>query len=526
MTNQWAALAAVVVGLFALPGAAAQEPREAGHGDHGLGTVHFETSCAAPAQAAFDRGLRYQHSFWYRESKTAFEAALKADPACAVAYWGIAQSLLANPFNPTPPRNLAEGAAAIEAARRVGAKSVRERDLIDAIGLMYADAGSTTQRARASAYAAAMGEVARRYPDDDEVQIFYALALDMSAPPGDATYATQLKAAAILEPIWTRQPNHPGVAHYLIHTYDYPALASRGLEAARRYATIAEAAPHAQHMPSHIFTRVGAWRDSIAANTVAARLAEVGRDPDDALHASDYLVYAHLQLGQDDEARRVLAGMPSVTGYDPARNTGPFALAASPARLAVERGAWAEAARLPVRPTAWAYADALTHFARALGAARSGHPEDAAADLAALAALRQRLREARDDYWAGQVDIQWQAASAWTQYAGGAHDEALALMRAAADAEDATDKAVVTPGPLAPARELYAAMLFDRMRYAEALAAYESTLRREPNRFNALAGAARAAGAAGDDGKAKTYAERLVVQAGEAGRRVLASQPR
>ncbi len=475
-----------------------------------LGAVHFETSCNEAAQQHFDRGMRYQHSFWYREAKASFEEALGADAECAIAYWGIAQSLLLNPFNPTPPKNLVEGLTIVQRASQLGAKTPRETELIAAIEAFYSDFDKLEQRTRAQAYAKAMEGVASRYPDDDEVQIYYALALNMSVSPTDKTYSNQLKAAAILEPIFMRQPNHPGAAHYLIHTYDYPALASKGLDAAVRYAKIAEAAPHAQHMPSHIFTRVGYWNESIVSNTAAANVAKAANEPDDQLHASDYMVYAYLQLGRDSEARHIIAEMLTATGYNPDRNAAPFALAASPARYVVERGDWTAAAQLRPTPSKFPYAEAMTHFARALGALRSGTANAARADIDKLAELRDGLRAAKDPYWAEQVNIQWQVASAWLLNAQGQHEAALTAMRAAADAEDRTEKATVTPGPLAPARELYGALLLERDLPKEALAAYEASMAKEPNRYHGLAGAAKAAELLGNREKARAYYERLL----------------
>jgi tetratricopeptide (TPR) repeat protein len=485
--------------------------------DEPLGKVHFATSCNEVAQRRFDRAIRYQHSFWYRESKEIFQSVLEADPTCAIATWGIAQSLLANPFNPTPPKNLTEGFAAIQKGKRIGAGTQRENDLIAAIAVYYSDFVTLDQRARTQAYLKAMAEVASRYPDDDETQIYYALALDVAASPSDKTYANQLKAAAILEGIFKRQPRHPGVAHYLIHTYDYPPIAQKGIDAAQRYAKIAEAAPHAQHMPSHIFTRVGYWKESIASNAVAANLAKTEKEPDDQLHASDYMVYASLQLGRDSVVRQIIDGMNTVTGFNADRNTGPFALAASPARYVVERGDWKGAADLPIQPSKFGYVDAITHFARALGASRSGNPDAATPDIAKLAELRDRLREAKDAYWAEQVDIQWQVATAWVSYAQGRHEEALKIMSAAADAEDKTEKGTVTPGPLAPARELYGAMLLERGMAADALAAFEAVLKKEPNRFNALSGAARAAERLGNREKAAGYYKQVIELARDSG---------
>jgi hypothetical protein len=482
--------------------------------DQQLGNVHFATSCNETAQRRFNRGMRYQHSFWYRQSKEIFEEALQADPECSIAYWGIAQSLLANPFNPTPSKNLQEGLAAIQKAKQIGAKTQRETDLISAIEVYYADFDKANQKSRAQSYLKAMEQVASRHPDDDEVQIYYALALNIAAAPSDKTYANQLKAAAILEPLAKRRPQHPGVAHYLIHTYDYPALAQKGFDAALRYAKIAEAAPHAQHMPSHIFTRVGYWKESVESNRNAAKLAKAGKEGDDELHASDYMVYAYLQLARDREAREVIESMGAIAGYNPDRNTGPFALAASPARFAVERGDWSGAAQLQLRPSKFGYVDAITHFARALGAARSGNSEAAKADIAKLGELRDKLRDGKDTYWSEQVDIQAQVAAAWALYAAGGHADALKAMAAAADAEDKTEKATVTPGPLAPARELQGEMLLEHGMAKEALSAFEATMVKDPNRYRGLAGAARAAELLGDKAKAKTYHGRLVALAG------------
>src|SRR6266436_3809488 len=406
--------------------------------DQRLGTVHFDTSCNEVAQRRFDRAMRYQHSFWYRESRELFEEVLKADPDCGIAYWGIALSLLNNPHAPPSAGNLPLGLAAIEKGKAIGAKSQRE-------------------------------------------------------------------GAAILEPIFRRQPRHPGVAHYLIHLYDTPALAEKGLDAAKRYSQIAPAAPHAQHMPSHIFTRVGYWKESISSNTESARVAKASNESHDQLHGMDYLVYAYLQTGQDAKAQAVIDEMRGISGFTETFIAGPYALAVSPARYAIERGDWNAAAQLAVRPSPLAHVEAMTHFARAFGAARSGKPEAVKADVAKLAELRDKLREAKDAYWAEQVDIQWQVATAWVLYAEGKQNEALKAMSAAADAEDKTEKAPVTPGPLAPARELYGAMLLDSGMAPEALAAFDATLKKEPHRLGATLGAAAAAEKLGDAAKAREH---------------------
>jgi Tfp pilus assembly protein PilF len=481
--------------------------------DRQLGNVHFATSCNEVAQRRFDRAMRYQHSFWYRQSKELFENVLEADPGCGIAYWGIALSLWNNPHNPPPAPNLAPALAAVEKAKAVGANSERERDFINTLAVLYTDYDKIDYRIRLQNYLKAMEALAAKYPDDDEAQILYAITLNVSASPADKTYANQLKGAAILEPIFRRQPQHPGVAHYLIHLYDYPAIADHGIDAARRYAGIAPAAPHAQHMPSHIFTRVGAWQDSISSNLASVKAAKADKEPSDQLHGQDYLVYAYLQLAQDANARAVVDEMNQMPAANPDAFAAWFAHAASPARYMVERGDWNGAAALPVQPTKFAHVEAISHFARAVGAARSGNAEPAQADIAKLAELRDKLREQKNAYWAEQVDIQHQIATAWLLHAQGKADEAAKTMSAAADAEDKTEKSPVTPGPLAPARELLGAMLLERGDVAGALAAFEATLRKEPNRFNAYAGAAMAAEKLGDKAKATAYYEKLVALA-------------
>jgi tetratricopeptide (TPR) repeat protein len=505
------------LGFYTSPGIAQDDT------DQKFGTVHFATSCNEAAQRRFDRAMRYQHSFWYRASREIFEETLKADPTCGIAYWGMALGLLDNPHNTIPAPNLPLGLAAIQAAKATGAKTQRERDYIDALAVMYVDYDKTTQAARVQSYLKAMEALAAKYPDDDEAQIFHAITLNIAASPTDKTYANQLKGAAILEAINKRQPRHPGVAHYLIHLYDSPVLAEKGIDAARRYSKIAPAAPHAQHMPSHIFTRVGLWKDSVAANIASVQAAKADKSAGDQMHGQDYLVYAYLQLDQDKNARAVIDDM-AVSTFGPDAFGAHFALAASPARDMVERGDWKGAAELQVRPNKFPHVMAITHFARALGAARSGHPNAAKADIAKLAEMRDKLTAANVGYWPHIVDIQYQVATAWQLYAEGKYDGALKAMSAAADAEDKTEKSPVTPGPLAPARELYGYMLLDRGMAKEALAAFEATMAKEPNRFNGYAGAAKAAQALGDKTKAKANYEKLVAlaSAGDNDRPVLA----
>jgi hypothetical protein len=509
MMKQYLAATIAVASLGAL---LTQPARGQDSDNQQLGTVHFATSCNEVAQRRFNRAMRYQHSFWYKASREIFEEAARADSECGIAHWGMALSLWDNPHIPPPAANLPRALAAIQQAKAVGARTQRERDYIDALAILYTDYDKTPYGTRLQGYLKAMEGLAQRYPDDDEAQVLYAIALNASASPADKTYAQQLKGAAILEPISQRLPNHPGVAHYLIHLYDYPALAAKGLKAANVYAKIAPAAPHAQHMPSHIYTRVGHWNESIAANLASVKAARADRAMHDQLHGQDYLVYAYLQMAQDRDAQAVIEDI-SQTKVEPVTFVGPFAIAASSARYMIERGDWAGAAQLAVPETRFGHVAAITHFARALGAARAGNPDAAQADIDKLAALREQLRGANVAYWAEQVDIQRQVANAWQLFARGKHDDALKAMATAADLEDKTEKHPVTPGPLAPARELYGAMLLDRGMAKEALAAFQTSQAKEPNRFHGYAGAAMAAEKLGDTAVAKANYEKLIALA-------------
>jgi hypothetical protein len=398
----------------------------------------------------------------------------------------------------------------------------RERAYIAAVGALYADYERVDQRTRVLAYEKAMAALSTSWPDDVEARMFYAVALDQSALPSDKTYANQLAAAAILDALAPTLPDHPGIAHYLIHTYDYPALASRGLVAARRYAKIAPAAPHALHMPSHTFTRVGSWQESIDTNLASAEAAKRERSVIEQLHALDYQTYAYLQTAQDRAVTRIISeldtlaqGMPTARADAAPPPAGYYALAAIPARYALERGDWKAAATLTVRPSAFPWTDALTHFARAIGAARSGQADAARADVAKLVAIRDALQP-KDAYWAEQVEIARLGAEAWVSFAEGRQADAIAMMRSAADREDKTEKAAVTPGPLAPARELLGEMLLDASQPAEALKAFEATAAKEPNRFRGVYGAAQAAALTGDRAKAAQYYKQLVAIAAKA----------
>jgi len=509
------ALAIGVATLSWSPAIARQQHEHAGTPPERLGKVHFETSCTKAVQPDFDRAVALLHSFWFAASSAAFGAVAETDPACAMAHWGVAMATWGNPLGGTRTRQAFErGLAAIAKARTANPKTPRERAYIDAVELLYTDHDTLDHPTRATAYEKAMAQVAAANPRDSEAAIFYAIALDAAAPATDKTYAKQLKAAMILEKAAAAQPDHPGISHYLIHSYDVPALADKGLPAARRYSTIAPDAPHALHMPSHIFTRVGAWEDSIKSNMASAAAANKAGSPPEELHAMDYMVYAYLQLARDGDARRVRADAEAVVkrvdaagGYGLA---GFFAAAAIPARVALEQGDWREASTLTPLAGTFPATEAMTWFARAIGLARSGHAQDAAASAAKLVPLREALVARNDAYWADQVDIQRKTAEAWAKYAQGQAESALALMREAAKQEDGTEKSPVSPGPLAPARELLAEMLLDAGQAKAALTEFEAVMVKEPGRYRSLAGAMRAAEQTGDKARAKQYAGRLL----------------
>lgn len=522
-----AAYIALSVTLGAQAPSPAQPPATHDHGTPArqLGAVHFDTSCAPAARADFDRGVALLHSFWFSAAIDSFNAVLAADPGCVMAHWGIAMSWWSNPFGGfRTPQALDTGRATVEAARRLPGGTPRERAYVDAVGQLYHDAATRDQRTRIVAYEKAMEQLVTAYPADVEARIFYALALGQSALPTDKSYANQLKAASMLEEEFARQPQHPGLAHYIIHSFDVPPLASRGLDAARRYATIAPDAAHALHMPSHTFTRLGLWQDSIDANLASAAAAHRDNAAAEELHALDYQMYAYLQVAQDGTAQRTLDLVPVLApkiaaggaGNAAPPTAGHYAAAAIPARYALERAAWAEAAALTPVDSPYGWSVAVSHFARALGAARLGHVEAAQRDLDTLLTLRDKVKASGDAYWTEQIDIQRLGASAWVALAAGRPAEALALMREAADREDATEKAAVTPGPIKPARELFGEMLLQLKRPDEALRAFETTLAKEPNRFRAVYGAAQAAAAAGNRTAARAHYARLLTIASRA----------
>jgi hypothetical protein len=495
---------------FALAAPADAHEVEAGAGQ--LGTVNFANSCDAKVQKELQRAIAMLHSFWFNAGEKSFRHVLEDDPDCAVADFGIAALSMNNPLagQGASPKGAETALAAIEHARRSGAKTQRERDYVEAVAAYYADFASRPERARQLSRSQAFEALAQKYPDDDEAQIFSALYLAGTQSQADQTYAAYLKAAGILEKQFVKYPEHPGVAHYLIHSYDAPPIARQGLPAAHKYAGIAPDAPHALHMPSHIFTRVGNWQDSVALNRRSAEVARKDGSTAEAYHAADYLVYAQLQLGRDQEARRVLDEFKNAGGAALPQIPGPYAAVAMPARLAIERADWAAAAQLPMQGTAFPQCEAITAFSRALGAARQGDISAAEQEALKLDAHYKALTEAKQTYWATEVEVQRIAAAAWIAQAKGQPDEALRLMRAAADLEDRSEKHIVTPGRVVPARELLGEMLLAQKQPAAALKEFEQSQGREPNRLRGYAGAAAAAEAAGDRDKARLHYGKLL----------------
>jgi len=479
-----------------------------------LGRVQFQTSCAPGVAGRFERAMALLHSFWANDAIKEFNAVLKEDPNCAIAYWGIAVALQQNPLTAQPPtpKAVEHALAGLEKAKSIGAKTQRERDYLAAIELIYKDADKTDLRSRRLAYEKTMEALAGRYPDDPEAATFYALALQMTVLLTDKTYANQLKSAAILERLAKDQPQHPGIVHYLVHAYDYPALAERGVPAARLYAQIAPGHAHALHMPSHIYTRLGMWDDSIETNSRSAAAAKAEGIGFEQAHAMDYLVHAYLQLGQDAQAKRVIAESESIADINPAVFVGLYGSAAMQARYALERRAWKEATALKSRPTKFLFPDAITSFARGLGFARSGDIASATAEAAELQKIRDQLAAQGNTYWSNQTEVQQLAVAAWTALAQGNRDAALKFMRASADLEDSMEKHIVTPSPVVPARELLGEMLLEMGQPGEALKAFEASAAREPNRLRGLYGLARAAALSGDRAKAKMYYAKLIAQ--------------
>jgi hypothetical protein len=481
-----------------------------------LGKVEFKVACSEKVQPTFNRAMALYHSFAWKPAGDVFAAVAKADPNCGMAHWGRAMVILDNPFlwpGSLSPAKVNDIVAALDAARSAGLKNDREKAYVEAVATFVRDHDKVEYRSRLNAFDAAMARLAARHPDDKEASILSALVTSANFDPADKTYANQLKAAKILEPIFVAQPNHPGVAHYLIHSYDYPPIAKHGLEAAKRYAKIAPDATHALHMPSHIFTRVGYWQDSIEANRASAKAASPTQF--DGQHAADYMVYAHLQLAQDKAARQAMQDSLAAQPVD--HFAAAYAYAAMPARLALEVGDWKAAAALAMAPATGAYswgkypqAEAINAFARGLGAARSGDSAAARTEHARLLALRDTTRERKLGYWVEQIEIQAQLVQGLSLLADRKIGEAIEVLREAAKREGVTDKHVVTPGPLLPAREVLADVLLETGRATDALVEYEAVLANEPNRYRATSGAARAARQAGNAAKAKLHFAALV----------------
>ena len=509
----------------------AQEQHQHEHGAHEeLGQVNFRVSCSPAAQKQFNRADALLHSFGYEQAEKAFSDVLTTDPGCVMAYWGIAMSQYHPLWAPPTPAELKKGLAAVEKARSMALKTDRERDYIAAIEAFYKDHDKIDHPTRTMAYERAMEQVFARYPDDREAVIFYALSLlgTASSRPVDKTFAKQKRAVEILNTVISQEPNHPGVAHYIIHSYDYPQLASLALPAARSYAKIAPSSPHALHMPTHIFTRLGFWQESIQSNLTSANAAKrlvaithPGSGSFDQLHAMDYLVYGYLQGAQDQKAKQILDELKTIDKLDANVLAAAYSFASVPARYAVERGRWADAAKLAPYPAnfpwnRFPHAEAITYFARAIGSARSGAPIAARKDVERLETLRQALIASKDPYWPTQVEIQKMSAEAWIAKAESKNEDAVRIMRSAAELEDSTDKHPVTPGAIVPARELFGDLLLELGRPTEALKEYEASLQTSPNRFKGLYGAGRAAELSGDKQKAREFYQKLVAVCGMA----------
>jgi tetratricopeptide (TPR) repeat protein len=511
--------------LCGAPTAGAQGSHSHKGEDHALGRVAFPVSCSRQAQTQFNRAVAWLHSFEYEEAEKVFAEITAAEPQCSMAYWGIAMSNYHPLWAPPSAAELQRGLDAIEKASAIGSKTQRERDYIAAIRTFYAKSDKVGHRSRTIAYADAMGQLHASYPTDNETAIFYALSLIAKGTiTSDKSYESELKAAEILNRILTSEPQHPGVTHYLIHGYDFPALAHLALPAARSYAKLAPASAHAQHMPSHIFTRLGLWQESIESNIDARASAKAyaarHKMPgawDEQLHAMDYLAYAYLQGAQDNKALAVLEELTKIRRVDPPNFKVAYSVTAIPARYALERRQWADAAKMampaelegfPWQKFRWA--EAHIYFARAIGAARTGDIVSLRQSVENLTVIRRSLMEVNDYDWGKQVEIERQIASAWLAYATGNHEESLRLMRTAAELDEATEKHPVTPGAILPAREQLGELMLEFKQPAAALKEFESALRTTPNRFNAIYGAARSANSLGDRNKAISYYRKLV----------------
>ncbi len=522
-TKRIAMALAVLATVAGSPAAIGDDRPPPGMAPERLGEVNFPVSCNTRAQTEFNRAMALFHSFWFGPAKKSFARVLEHDPACGMAHWGMAIMSMGNPFTwASTPAAAKAGAPAAAEALRVGARSQRERDYITALSALFKDWETTEFRPRALAFEQAMERLTRKYPKDEEARILYALALNVTALPSDKAATKQLAAAAVLEPLFKKHPRHPGVAHYLIHTYDYAELAGRGLPAARAYGTIAPSVPHALHMPSHIFSRVGLWPEMVEGNRASYLAAKAELDEGtlgigayDALHAMDYMVFGHLQQAQDKAAKALVDEAGAIRKVNVENFPAAYAFAAIPARFALERGDWRQAAGLKLTPAELAWhkfpqSEAILVFARGLGAARIGELDAARRDVERLEALKATLTATKNAYWAGQTDFQIQTVNAWIALAEKRNELAVQLMRAAAEAEEASDKHPVTPGNVVPSRELLGEMHLALGQPAQALLEFERSLVRDPNRFRGIHGAARAAEASGNAGAAAKYYLKLL----------------
>ena len=500
----------VLAGLSGITAAALIASSHAQQATHNpFGTVHFPISCTA-VQEKFDRAVALLHNFFYPETVRAFQALIAEDPSCAMSYWGLAMSELPNPLVPPfPPANLNAGWGAIQQGKSAKTQTPREAQYLAAIEVFYRDYDEVDHKTRAERYEQAMQQLHVRYPDDSEAAIFYALALN-GAVDFNKNYTKQLKAAAILNEEAKKQPNHPGIAHYLIHSYDFAPLAAMCVSTAELYGKIAPEAPHALHMPSHIYSTLGMWEDSIRSNLASTGVAESYGQP--VAHQTDFLVYAYLQRAEDGRAKELVDSvLPIYGGLGSAT-----ALAAIPARFALERGQWDEAVQLRVRISEFPAARSISYFARALGAARSGKSAAARAEIAHLDEIEAELAAAKDDYWAGQTRIQKQAAIAWVMFSESQRDEAIAAMRKAADLDDASEKNVAMENKLVPIRELLGELYLAAGMDKEALVELQASDKVMPHRFRTIAAAAAATRATGSVEQAKRYYRALTVLAADA----------
>ncbi len=492
--------------------------------DKNFGSANFEMSCSEKVKPDFNLAVTLLHSFEYDESEKVFAKVIDEEPQCAMAYWGVAMSNFHPLWAPSSPAELEKGAKAIAIARSLNEKSERESDYIEAIAKYYQDWAKIADHIRSVNFEKAMEKIYEKYPNDKEAAIFYALALDAAAEPSDKSYANQRKAGAILNTIYTEQPNHPGIVHYIIHTYDYPGLAQLALSAARKYAAIAPASAHAQHMPSHIFTRLGLWNESIKSNLISTASAKCYAENghlkghwDEELHGMDYLEYAYLQIADDSNAKVACDYLKTIQETSPEDFKVAYAFAAIPARYALEKKMWKEATHLPFQPAAFPWEKfpwqkAIVHFARVLGMIHTGNLDGARLEIRNLKIIYDTLLNQKDHYKANLVDIQIRSSEAWLLFKRGKMNQALILMDSAANQEDATEKHPVTPGDVIPARELLGDMLLEMGDAAQALKAYQMDLEKHPNRLNGLYGAGLAAEKSGDFEKAKIYYRQVSAQ--------------